>query len=742
MRFFTAMSLATKLRVIIIGIAGSLLLVSFVGSVSYVAYRSYFADIDESSARVEQVAASLGSAVSLQSSASIGNQLERLVSMSNLQGALVLSPDKSILAAAGDCAEIEQAMALSLPLAELDSLSGWQRTWLITPIDDATSTVGTLVAVINHEEVLGVISQQLASGAIIMLLLMIAVIPLSRSLARFISGPINALKTTVATVTEQQDFSLRAEKVSDDEIGFLVERFNELLQQLEERESKLGEYSHSLESSVEELEAAKNEAEKAAVMKTQFLANMSHEIRTPMNGVVGMLDLLRGCILSSEQRDYVEIASRSATGLLSIINDILDLSKIDAGKMTLAPVAIAPGDVVEEVIAIMYQVARRKDVELCCTIDPRAFDTFELDPTRLRQVLLNLVGNAVKFTHEGHILVACELVKQGEAQKLEFHVEDTGIGVDPDNQHALFEAFGQADGSTTRKYGGTGLGLTISRQVVNLMDGEIGFVSQAGCGSDFYFSIPAVSAEDQLHTYTRVGLEDLRVAIHVESPLQHSAIERLLQRMQVTLTSIDNEAADVVITDRPDFRNGKGRVIRLVHHVSHSANKHDSVELILPIRFKQLRNALKQVPQADMPGPVLTKLPSMAARVLLVEDNAVNQIVADKMLRKFGIECEKAEDGLEAVQKITEADYDLIFMDCHMPRMDGYEATAEIRKYQEQHGSRPTPIVALTANAMEEDERRCIDAGMDDYLAKPIESESMGRALQRWLGESQSTSLQ
>ncbi|MDA0927915.1 MAG: ATP-binding protein [Proteobacteria bacterium] len=737
-----AMSLATKLRVIIIGIAGSLLLVSIAGSVSYVTYRSYFANIDESSVQMEQVVASLGTAVNLRNSASIARQLEGLLSIPHLQGALVISPENAIIAAVGDSQEIEQAMTRSLPLTEIDTLSGWQRTWLITPVDESNSTVATLIAVINHEEVLGVIFQQLVAGAIIMLLLMIAVIPLSRSLARYLSAPIDSLKTTVATVTEQQDFSLRAEKVSDDEIGFLVERFNELLQQLEERERKLCEYSNSLESSVAELEAAKNEAEKAAIMKTQFLANMSHEIRTPMNGVVGMLDLLRGCVLSSEQRDYVEIASRSATGLLSIINDILDLSKIDAGKMTLAPEAMAPGDVVEEVIAIMYQVARRKEVELCSVIDPKAFDTFELDPTRLRQVLLNLVGNAVKFTHEGHILVRCEVAQQRDTQKLEFYVKDTGIGIDANNQHALFEAFGQADGSTTRKYGGTGLGLAISRQVVSLMGGEIGFVSQTGCGSEFYFSIPAVNAEDQYHAYTRVGLEDLRVAIRVASPLQHTAIERLLQRMQVTLTSSENEVADVVITDEQDFQYEKGRLIRLVHHVTHTSKSHETAELILPIRFKQLRNALKQIPQADVHGPALAKIPTMAARVLLVEDNAVNQIVADKMLRKFGIECEKAEDGLEAIQKIAENKYDLIFMDCHMPRMDGYEATIEIRKYQEQRGSRPTPIIALTANAMEEDEKRCIDAGMDDYLAKPIESESMGRALQRWLGESQSASLQ
>ncbi len=742
MRFITTMSLATKLRVIIVGIACLLLFVGFAGSVGYVAYKSHFAHIDETAAQVRTVADGLGPVVRSGYSPRIGSELQNILTIPHLQGALLLSPENAVLAGAGNSAEIEQALARSTPVAELESLSGLQLTWLVVPIETSGRNVGTLITVIDHEEVLEIISQQLAAAVVIMTLLMIVIIPLSHFLARFLSEPINSLKATVAEVTERQDFSIRAEKVSNDEIGYLVERFNELLQLLETREDKLSEYSNHLEASVEELEVAKNEAERAATIKSQFLANMSHEIRTPMNGVVGMLDLLRGCVLSSEQRDYVEIASRSATGLLSIINDILDLSKIEAGKMTLAPAPVAPGDVVEEVIAIMYQVARRKDVELCCEIDPRAFDTYELDPTRVRQVLLNLVGNAVKFTLEGHILVRCDVVEKGDTTKLEFCVEDTGIGIDEDNQHALFEAFGQADGSTTRKYGGTGLGLTISRQVVNLMGGDIGFVSKKDHGSQFYFSIPAVTAADQLHGYTRIGLEDLKVALKVASPIQKSAIECLLRRMKVASVRLDEGAAEVVITDDVNFTYTEGRVIRLVHHVSLTVESDELVELIYPIRLKQLRSALKQNSQPESQSTDIASMPTMTARVLLVEDNVVNQMVADKMLRKFGIECEKAEDGLEAVKKITESDYDLIFMDCQMPRMDGFEATAEIRKYQEQHGSRPTPIVALTANAMEEDEERCINAGMNDYLAKPIESESMGRALQRWLGESQPGLLQ
>ena len=305
-----------------------------------------------------------------------------------------------------------------------------------------------------------------------------------------------------------------------------------------------------------------------------------------------MLDLLRGCSLSSEQRDYVEIASRSATGLLSIINDILDLSKIEAGKMTLSPVPVAPADVVEEVIAIMYQVARRKEVELICRLDPLAFDTFQIDPTRLRQVLLNLVGNAVKFTHEGHVLVSCETTNFAGQAGLEFQVEDTGIGVDSAYQFSLFEAFGQADGSASRKYGGTGLGLTISRQVVDLMGGEIGFVSQEGKGSEFYFSIPAVQSEEQLHQHTKFGLDSLRVAIQVRSELQYQSLELMLKRMGIATTCLDNESVDVVITDDAGFQYPDGKVICLVHRMSHHESGKNIIELNYPIRFKQLRNAM------------------------------------------------------------------------------------------------------------------------------------------------------
>lgn len=734
MRYFTSMSLATKLRVIIIGVAGLLLLVSSIGSLLYVIYDSYYSNIDASRIKVEQTADSLIAVLGTGNWADLTAEMGNLEEVSHLQGALVIESGGGMLAALGDSSELEQAIIRrELPFTEFESLSGWQTTWLVAPISRGAATAALLLVQIDHGEVLEMLSQLLVGTGLTMLFLMIAVIPLSHFLARFLSEPIDSLKSTVAEVTEQQDFSIRAEKVSDDEIGFLVERFNHLLEHLQERDTKLGEYSHNLENSVEELELAKNEAEKAAVLKTQFLANMSHEIRTPMNGVVGMLDLLRGCALSSEQRDYVEIASRSATGLLSIINDILDLSKIEAGKMTLSPVPVAPADVVEEAIAIMYQVARRKEVELVSTIDPRAFDTYQIDPTRLRQVLLNLVGNAVKFTHEGHVLVSCQLINHGETSSLEFRVEDTGIGVDSVYQFSLFEAFGQADGSASREYGGTGLGLTISRQVVNLMDGEIGFVSQEGKGSEFYFNIPAELSNDQLYKHTELGLENLRVAIQVDSELQYRALEQMLKRMKVSAICLDSEPADVVITDDPNFEYEKGKVIRLVHRMAHHDSGRNIVELNHPIRFKQFRNALKQKSEISVGLLPVAGMEMESAKVLLVEDNAVNQMVADRMLRKLGIECEKAGDGLEAVKKITEEEFDLIFMDCQMPRMDGFEATAEIRKYEEEHGARPTPIVALTANAMEEDEQRCISAGMDDYLAKPIETESMKRTLKRWL---------
>lgn len=735
MRFLTDLPLASKLRVTIIGIVGFLLILSSTGSIIYLTYDSYLSSVRLAANQAYVVANNISTALAFDDNDGAESVLNALAESNQVQGALVLDQEGRVFAKFGDSSELVQSFGGIFEVGELEANSDWRESWIVQPIEQGATSIGNLLVQASHSEVYNNLLNQILGMFVILAIMMAFALPISGLLARSLSTPIEALKSTVTKVSQENNFSVRATKMANDETGFLVEQFNTMLEQLEERDLKLSEYSADLEKTIVKLEEAKEEAVNASVIKSQFLANMSHEIRTPMNGVVGMLDLLRDCTLSSEQRDYVEIASRSATGLLSIINDILDLSKMEAGKMNMSPVATPPADVIEEVVSIMFQVAVRKDIELHSVIDPSAFDSYTLDPTRLRQVLLNLVGNAVKFTHEGHVLIHCTMDRSAPTAMLHISVEDTGIGVCKENQSNLFEAFDQADGSTTRKYGGTGLGLTISKQVVSLMEGEIGFNSEENQGSTFYFSVPLELAEEQKYDLPNTQLRKLNIATSLSSKLMRQSVEKLLARLDVLPLRADDQEStpDVTITDNPNLIPMEGRVIQLVQRYSKLKKDSQVSEIVLPLRLSMLRNTLLEQQDIMRIKNETLSAPTNNARVLLVEDNVVNQMVAAKMLEKFGISCDKAADGVQAVQKITNESFDLIFMDCQMPKMDGYEATSQIREYQKRTGTKHTPMVALTANAMEEDEQRCLDAGMDDYLCKPIESESMGRTLKRWL---------
>ena len=530
----------------------------------------------------------------------------------------------------------------------------------------------------------------------------------------------------------------------------------------------------------EELARARDAALSATRAKSAFLAVMSHEIRTPLNGVIGMTELLLDTRLSKDQRDYAETVQRSGESLLTIINDILDFSKIEAGKVTIETRDFDLRTTVEDVLELLAERAHRKGLELVALVDPAIAVTVAGDPGRLRQVLTNLVGNAVKFTAEGEVVVRATLVEEfDDAAVMRVEVRDTGIGIPSDGQRRLFQPFSQADDSTTRKYGGTGLGLAISKQLVELMGGTIGVESAEGQGSAFWFTVRLLKGRD-VTPPVPLSLKDLH-GIHVLA-VDDNATNRKLLDQQLSVhgllveTSAGGEDAiarvhasqqvgfayELAIVDmmmpgmdglelgrrlKRDPAFGDGSLILLTSgqpgQAAEARSAGFSGYLTKPVRRAQLvaciQSVLGQVPSGrETPTPFVTRheLAAMEsptkARILVAEDNVVNQKVTVLTLEKLGYRADVVPNGREAVEALGRQPYSVVLMDCQMPEMDGFEATAEIRRREGdvQH----TPIIAMTANAMEGDRERCLEAGMDNYLSKPVRAQALRQAVERAVG--------
>jgi two-component system sensor histidine kinase BarA len=613
-------------------------------------------------------------------------------------------------------------------------------------------------------------------AAMLTVIILVAGFVLAVRVSRQIAIPVMLLTDTVRKIASG-DFRTRVTHDAPGELGVLESYVNSMADELqsyqEDMESRINDFTHELQQTLEELELrnaeldiTRSNALAASRAKSEFLANMSHEIRTPLCGIMGFSELIDNTRLDEQQKDYITTIRKSAGNLLNIIDDILDLSKIESGKLEISPVEFNLLDIIEEVIDLLSPAAYEKNIELIYNLHKDTPRQIEADPVRIRQVLINLIGNALKFTEKGYVYLEIRNAPLSNRNEIRFSVTDTGIGMSLSGKQTLFHAFTQADTSITRRFGGTGLGLVISRKLTLLMNGSIDFDSVENKGSHFWFQIPVIIKNEKTEFVSQ--LAGVRIALSTYADLCYSAASSMLEYWGCKIISPEiaattpEDCADLSFTcynleDLSRIRAGEIIPDRTIPDKPHlaviSSNRPEDVELVRTtcvdkvIFFASSQTQIydtlcKLVSKSYSPDrsavATVPYAPSnwSGVHVLIVDDNGINRRLAEIILHQHNAQVVTASSGESAIKLVEKHAFDIIFMDLHMPGLDGYAATKRIRQLQ----TIPDPvIIALTANAMPAERVRIYESGMNDIMIKPISEQIMNAVILRWLNNSGDT---